>query len=323
MKKMMKLVWVFLVFSVLLLVAGCANSPKKAEPVADSGKNDLIGICVVGADHGWSAALSYYAEKKAKELGLNYKLVTSSNANQQVSQMEELINLKSKAIVFLPHNNELDVIAQKVVDAGIPLINFDRKVNVNTTSYVAGNNYNMGVKSAEYIGKKLGGQGIIAAIEVPNVGSVNVERMEGFKKTIAEKFPNIKYHSYASNSMSREDALKVTPDVLTANPHLDAIFTIDDEVALGVYRAIKEQKRTDIKVITGGGGCQEYFNLMGSEKEIYLESATYSPAMIMDAVQIAADLVRNGKKPEKEVILDTEIVDRDNVAKYLDPNSPY
>lgn len=37
--------------------------------------------------------------------------------------------------------------------------------------------------------------------------------------------------------------------------------------------------RTDIKVITGGGGAQEWFNMMLADEnqDIWLQSALYSP----------------------------------------------
>ena len=97
---------------------------------------------------------------------------------------------------------------------------------------------------------------------------------------------------------------------------------MDDELSIGLYQAIKEAKRTDIKVITGGGGAQEYFKLM-QESDIYLASALYSPSMISDCVKIAYDLVYNNKTPEKQIIIPATIVDKDNVSQYLDPNSPY
>ena len=78
----------------------------------------------------------------------------------------------------------------------------------------------------------------------------------------------------------------------------------------------------DIKVITGGGGCQEYFNMMGEYDDIWVESALYSPDMVMEAVDMAVDIL-DGKEVEQVMIIPTTIVDRTNVQDFLDPNSPY
>ena len=72
-------------------------------------------------------------------------------------------------------------------------------------------------------------------------------------------------------------------DILTANPQIDAVYSLDDETSIGALQAIEDAGRTDIKAITGGGGCQEYFNIIKEKAdEIHACSALYSPLMIKD-----------------------------------------
>ena len=111
-------------------------------------------------------------------------------------------------------------------------------------------------------------------------------------------------------------------DILTKNKKIDAVFSMDDETSIGAIQAIREAKRTDVKVITGGGGCQEYFNMMPKNTDIWIESALYSPAMVRDAVDVAL-AVLSGSSAAKEKIIPTSIVDRTNYKKFLDAGSPY
>jgi ribose transport system substrate-binding protein len=97
---------------------------------------------------------------------------------------------------------------------------------------------------------------------------------------------------------------------------------MDDETSIGVLQAIKEAGRKDIKVVTGGGGMQEYFKMMPENEDIWIQSALYSPAMVKDAVDVAVKLL-NGETPEEVTIIPTTIVDRDNYTEFLDENSPY
>ena len=87
-------------------------------------------------------------------------------------------------------------------------------------------------------------------------------------------------------------------DILTANPQIDAVFSMDDETSIGALQAIRDAGRTDIKVITGGGGCQEWFNMMLADEnqDIWLQSDLYSPVMVEDAVDMALDIL-NGNAP--------------------------
>ena len=97
---------------------------------------------------------------------------------------------------------------------------------------------------------------------------------------------------------------------------------MDDETSIGVLQAISEANRDDIKVITGGGGCQEYFNMMKENENIWIESSLYSPLMVKDAVDMALDVLA-GKDVEPVKIISTTVVDRDNVDEYLDRRTPF
>lgn len=297
-----------------------ANAGTEAAKPADA---KLIGISVPAATHGWVAATAYYAEKKAKELGLNYKLVVSANPNEQASQLEELILMKCSAIVLFPHNDEVTIAAQKVLDAGIPLVNFDRKVNVDSTAYLAGDNPGIGSEGAKYIADKLGGKGKVVIVGVPSWGAINTERIDAFKAYVKDNLPDLEIiNEYGADTAAAQDGLKVMADALTANPQIDAVFSVDDELSIGIQKAIEEAKRSDVKVVTGGGGMQSYFKLMGEQKDIWYASALYSPSMIQDCVQIAKDIL-DGKTPQKSTIIPSVVVDRDSAADHLDANSPY
>ena len=182
----------------------------------------------------------------------------------------------------------------------------------------------MGVQSAQYMVDKIGTEGTVVILDVPTSGSVAELRKAGFLDNLAKIAPDMKTVEYATK-FTREAGLADMADILTANPQLDAVYSMDDETSIGALQAIRDAGRTDIKVITGGGGAQEYFNMMKAEEnqDIWLQSATYSPDMVMDAVDMAY-AVLSGDAPEDPVkIIPTTVVDRDNVDNYLDASSPY
>lgn len=289
---------------------------------AEEASKEIV-VVIPQAEHGWLAGVAYYAEQKAKELDIkDFRIVTSANVNEQASQLEELINQKVGAIVVLPHTNELSLVAKKVVDAKIPLIVFDRKVDSDYSVYVAGSNPAIGELSAEHIGAGLEGKGKVAVLNNPSSGSVSTERVDAFKKVMSEKYADIQLVDMTVNSFTKEEALRVATDMLVANPELDAIFSIDDESSLGILQAVKDANRTDIKFISGAGGSQAYFKMIESETNIDLFTATYSPAMIGDAVEQAYKVL-NGETVEKDQIVAPTVVTKENVKDLLDEKSPY
>lgn len=285
-----------------------------------------IAIIVPEATHGWTAAVAYHSERKCVEMGWqtgsDYVLLTSGSINEQANQIEEMIGRGVSAIVLMPHNNELTVTAQKITDAGIPMVLFDRKVESDFTAYVGGDNIQIGNESAKYMGEKLGGEGTIAVMHVPTTGSVSAERVQGFVDEMAASYPNIRLIDVTASGFTQEGGLEMTTDMLVANPKLDAIYSINDVPSLGVLQAVVESGRTEIQFISGAGGAQAWFEKIGSTDNINLFTATYSPAMIKDAIQIASDIV-DGKQVPEVTIVPTTLVDKSNVANFIDPDSPY
>ncbi len=288
-------------------------------------KEKVLGMSFPAADHGWVAAVIYNAKKQADELGVKYILTTGANPAEQSSKVDELIAQKVSAVLMLPSDTKpLTPAAQRVLNAKIPLIIFDRKVEVEPTFYLGGDNAGIGVNAARFIGEKLGGKGIVVSVGVPAYGSVHTDRVNAFKDTLTKEFPNMKIaKEVGAENSSKEAGLKIMSDLLNAEKRIDAVFTIDDELSIGVLQAISENKRKDIKVETGAGGAQEYFNEIKKGGNITLASFLYSPLMVKDAVKNAVDIM-NGKMPaDKAVIVPANAVTKDNVDQYLDANSPY
>ena len=280
-----------------------------------------IGILAPAVTHGWVGGVAYHAEQRCKELAdeVEYKLYTSTNAEEMTAQLDDLKTWGAQAIVAFPQWEGMEVPIQAAINEGIYVVNFDIDIAAEGVYKVTGDNEGMGVEGAKYIVDKIGTEGIVVALTVPTAGSVNELRMKGFTETMKEIAPNVQIIEYAS-AFTREDGLKDMADILTANPKIDAVFSLDDETSIGALQAIADAGRTDIKAITGGGGCQEYFQIIADSKDINACSALYSPLMVKDAVDAALALLK-GETVDAVKVIPTTIVDRTNVDQYLDPNN--
>ncbi|MBS4179570.1 ABC transporter substrate-binding protein [Lederbergia citrea] len=323
MKKALNVFVLLLLFMVPLLSA-CGSEKTGNNAGKDSGnKKHKIGILAPAVTHGWVAAVAYHAEARAKDLAndIDYQIQTSSNAEEMTSQLDDLMTWGAEAIVAFPQWEGMEVPIQKALDAGIKVVNFDIVIDADGVYRVSGDNEDMGIQGAKYIVDKIGKEGNVVILEVPTSGSVSELRKKGFVETMAEIAPDMRIEMYATK-FTREDGLKDFADILTSNDRIDAVYSMDDETSIGVLQAISEAGRNDIKVVTGGGGMQEYFNMMPENEDIWIESALYSPAMVKDAVDVALKLL-NGEDVEEVKVIPTTVVDRDNYQDFLDGNSPY
>lgn len=282
----------------------------------------ILGISLPTPDHGWVGAVVANAQDKARELGVTARVLTAPDVNTQANHIEDLIAMGADAIVMLPvDGSPLTPAAKKVMDAGIPLVVFDREIDTEDyTVTVKGDNYGIGVNAAKYLIDKLDGEAKVFMLSgIPC--SVTTLRDQGFLDTI--EGTGVEVVGLQDGGYQRAKGYQVMQNALTAHPQIDAIFAIDDEMALGALQAVKEAGRKDVKYITAAGGAKEYYETIKSEKEIEMMTFLYSPLMVKEAVAIGAELMMGSEAAEKLIVIPADGVGRGNVDSYYDEYSNY
>ena len=313
---MKKIIAIALALVMVLGLVACGNA-------APAEKKVKVGIAAPDATHGWVAGVAYYAEKYCQDNTLEYKISTSADAAEMQAGLEDLVAWGATIIVSFPQWAGMETAMQEIIDQGIPIVNFDVDVDCQGIYKVTGDNYDMGYQSAKYILEKVGDAASIAVMDVPASASVCELRKQGFYDYLKEVgYDTSNIFEVTLESFARDDGVAVMADVLESYDHIDAVYSMDDETSLGCIQAINEAGRTEIKAITGGGGCQEYFKVIASEegKAIGAASALYSPAMIQDAIKVAIKVL-NGEEADPVLVIPTTIVSADNVADHLDANN--
>lgn len=327
MKNMKRIIALLLAVVMLFALVACGQKQETQKTDDNQQENDVktikVGIAAPDVTHGWVAGVAYYAEKYCKDNNLEYMITTSADAAAMTANLQDLVAWGATVIVSWPQWTGMETALQEVIDAGIPVVNFDVDVDCEGIYKVTGDNYDMGYQSAKYITEIVGEGANIAVMDVPSSGSVCELRKEGFYAYLEEvNYDQSNIFEVQLDSFARDDGLSVMADILEQHPQIDAVFSMDDETSIGSIQAITEAGRTDIKAITGGGGCQEYFRLIADEQYANLgpASALYSPNMVQDAIKTAIDLM-NGGTAEPVVVIPTTIVSAANVADYLDENN--
>ena len=303
--------------------APAAEAPAAEAPAAPAAPEIKVGIAAPDVTHGWVAGVAYYAEKYCKDNGLEYKVHTSADAAEMQAGLQDLVAWGATVIVSFPQWAGMETAMQEIIDMGIPVVNFDVDVACEGIYKVTGDNYDMGYQSAKYIVEKAGEAANIAVLVVPSSGSVCELRKQGFYDYLKEiNYDTSNIQEFQLASFARADGQTAAADILEKMPQIDAFYSMDDETSIGTILAMKEANRTEIKAITGGGGCQEYFNIIASDegKAIGAASALYSPAMIQDAIKVAIKVL-NGAEAPAETVIPTTIVSAENVEQHLDPSN--
>ncbi|MBL8065670.1 MAG: substrate-binding domain-containing protein, partial [Chthonomonadaceae bacterium] len=211
---------------------------------------------------------------------------------------------------------------------GIFIVNVDRGfLQPVADIFIEGDNKAFGRKSAEYMVKKLNGQGKILVLRgIPC--TVDTDRynsaMEVFKAA-----PGIQVVGEAPGMWNRQKALEVTETLLLKNPEVDAIWASDDDMALGSEQALKAAGRADKTWILGGAGMKDIVKRVMDGDKMFPADITYPPSMIATGMTVCVASLRDGnlekKRPylPKHLMLDVEIVTPDNAKSYYFPESVY
>lgn len=297
--------------------AEATEAPAAEEPAAVEIK---VGIAAPAVTHGWVAGVAYYAEKYCKDNGYEYKVTTSADAAEMQAGLHDLVAWGATVIVSFPQWAGMETAMQEIIDAGIPVVNFDVDVDCQGIYKVTGDNYDMGYQSAKYIVDKVGDAATIVVLDVPSSGSVCELRKQGFYDYLNEiGYDQSNIFESQEDGFTRDNGLKDMADLLEKYDHIDAVYSMDDETSMGAIQAITEAGRTDIKAITGGGGCQEYFGIIKEKADqIGACSALYSPLMIKDCMDVAIAVV-GGETVDAVKVIPSQIVSAENVDEYLDP----
>lgn len=314
---MKKIIALALALVMLLSFAAVAFADDEAPEIK-------VGIAAPDVTHGWVAGVAYYAEKYCKDNDLEYMITTSSDAAEMTTALDDLVGWGATVIVSWPQWTGMETAMQDIIDSGIPVVNFDVDVDCEGIYKVTGDNYDMGYQCAKYITEKVGDAASIAVMDVPSSGSVCELRKQGFYDYLEEiEYDQSNIFEVTLESFARDKGLAGMADILESHDKIDAVFSMDDETSMGAIGAITDAGRTDIKAITGGGGCQEYFNMIADEQyaDLGLASALYSPNMVEDAIQTAIDLLNGAEDIEPVVVIPTTIVSADNVEEFLDPEN--
>lgn len=294
------------------------------------GKKITMGFLAPAADHGWIAAIAQKANETAKQYSdIDWQPVEpTSDIAQQIAGVESFISNKVDVIVVLPQDGaQLNSVARKAMDAGIPVVNLDRifPEKLSYRTWIGGDNYGMGVSAGHYIGKKLKASNVSNPViaEIAGIDSLQLtqERSQGFKDALATYGFKVTARQAAKFTVETGEA--VTRNVLQAEPKIDAMWNHDDDQGIGVLAAIKQASRDEFFMV-GGAGSANAMREIKAGTGVLEATVTYSPTMAASAIKLGrliaqgkglSDLLEN--QVPASITLASETITKDNVDQYM------
>jgi ribose transport system substrate-binding protein len=319
----------------VFLGLGAAPSPTVIAPqsAAPAKATVRIGVSIPAADHGWTAGVVWWAKECSKlHPEIEWTIATAETPEKQIGDIETMLAKKVDGLVILATESApITPVAEEAHNRGVLVVNVDRGfLKPVADIFIEGDNKAFGRKSAEFMVEKLGGKGkakgdIIVLEGIPC--TVNSDRVSAAME-IFKAEPGIKVVGQQAANWNRQKALEVTETLLQKNPKVTAIWASDDDMALGAEQALVEKGIEGVWIL-GGAGMKDIIKRVMDKDPMFPADITYPPSMIATGMEMAAAVLRDGKKAEKlqymprHLMIDVDLVTPANAKQYYFPKSVY
>jgi ribose transport system substrate-binding protein len=234
------------------------------------------------AGNDWSLAQVAGLKEQFGKMGIEVISVTDAGfkPEKQVADIETVLAQKPQIIVSIPTDPVSTADAyRRAAQQGVKLVFMDNvpkglETGKEYVSVVSADNYGNGVAAAHLMAKALKGKGKIGLVFHAADFFVTRQRLDGFKKTIAENYPDIKIvgEQGIGGPDFSGDGDKAASALLTSNRDLNGIWAVWDNVAIdmaqeGFIKGLGAQRPFDqgtTEALLAGYG------LLGKEAPTYI-----------------------------------------------------
>ncbi len=250
-----------------VLVAGSSllQTAYAAPPSLEKKDTYKVGFSQVEMNNPWRTAQTASMQDEAKKLGheLVYTDAGGSEA-KQISDVDSMIAQRVDLIFLAPRSEKpLAQAVMKAKAAGIPVILLDRDVDHTIAKpgedfvcFIGSNFIQEGARAAEWLVNAMKGKATIIELEGTTGASPAIDRQKGFHDYIGGTYasvensgtpaaaptggyPDMKIVASQTGDFARDKGRQVFETLYQANPDANAVFTHNDEMALGAIAALE------------------------------------------------------------------------------------
>jgi ribose transport system substrate-binding protein len=301
-----------------VLAAGLAVAVSLAiPPAASAQEKTTIGVSLAQDDNPFYIAMLRGIRARAQELGWDVATVSANEDKlKQINGVQDLVARGVKGILISPIDAVgVNAAYDAAAAAKIPIVSVARgSSSPNQTIHVAMDEKRIGRDIAEWTAKKLGGKGKVALLMGPSGAPTFKNLGDGYSEVMA-KYPEIHIVFRSDGPLTRERGVKQAEDALVAHPDLAAIYTANDDVALGAMQAVNAANRKGKTLVTGMNGVPPALRAV---KEENLAMTVELNPVEWDrlGVDVLATFLQ-GDKVEPRVFIKHVIIDATNIDAKL------
>ncbi len=245
---------------VMMAVAACGGSQSGNTNSSGSGQ---VAAIIKGLDNPFFQAMQQGIQDQAKAQGTNVTVQAATSITDTTGQADKVQALAGQNYgCFLVNPITQTNLVQSLVpvsQSGKPIVNIDSPIGADAaktaglkiSTYIGTDNVNAGKLAATEMAKLLPNGGDVALIGGIAGDATSHARLTGFQQGVPS---NIHVVQTVPADWDRQKALTAAGDILRARPTLKGFFVANDDMGLGVSRALADAgKQGQVQVVSVDG----------------------------------------------------------------------
>ncbi|MFB9375920.1 substrate-binding domain-containing protein [Kineococcus gynurae] len=301
----------------LAIVAPLASCGDSAGTEGGGGDKKTIGVSVADQKSLFYVAAVQGMEAEAKKRGYELKVTSANNnANQQVSQVNDLLTQQVGALIFISQDSTAAGAGVRAANqADVPVVAVDQRPESGDgelATYIATDSVKAAKDLCDWMFSQIGDSGEIAILHGVLGSTAEIQRTQGCEDSLKEH-PNVKVVAEETANWDETEAFKATQNILSANPNLKAVFGESDAMALGAAKAAQQAGRSGMTFVGIDGFPTMFAGIEAGLTQATMAQQPYKMGEI--AVDNAISIMEGkGDGIAKEQYQDTVLITKDNVA---------
>ncbi len=237
---------------------------------------------------------------------------------KQNSLIENAIVNEFDLIIIQPNNGEAQrPYAEKVVEAGIDLITTNARIDgIEGGSSVDADPYMQAAVVAEMALEQVPENANVVVLNGPPGNFHASERRKAWEAEFFAKRPDVTIVGEQIANWNKDEAMRYMEDWVQANDHIDAIISMNDNMAAGALEVVKGDPEYNDILSYGVDGTAEAVLLI---KEGRMTATTLQSAYALaERILWVSDLLVTDKVMEIHTNIGNPVVTSENVEQYIE-----
>lgn len=254
--------------------------------------------------------------KKYPDISLDVMDAQADDAKENAF-IENAVANKYNLIIVQPNNGEAQrPYVERAVKDGVKVITTNARIkNIPGSSSVDADPYEQAAVNARIAVKQVPQNAKVVVLNGPS-GNMHADmRRDAWKKEFFDKRPDVKIVGEQIAHWNKEEAMRFMEDWVQANPQIDAIISMNDNMCAGALEVIKDDPKFSKILAYGVDGTAEAMLLIkaGKMTTTALQNAYDLAAKNMS---VAHDLL-TGKITQIDTDINCPLVDKSNVEEFI------